>query len=228
MDNQNQMIVLNKGLNLYHSGYINSPKTMKELKKYGIWTEKQIKVFKEKVPEGEVDESIPDHAKFFTLSAEKAYSYDVDDIVKGATKYKLKKPVILLDLKDKENFELQTELQKVWTAPGVKAKVTELTKCFDGWIGYDDIIEPWREIFLFRPWEVISKGKRYYMDKSKIQKSERVEGKRYYHYPYQQKELDNLNKHLIGCYNVSVTGKKIKILSEMKQCDTLSLKYLGD
>lgn len=226
MNNKTQMIVLGKGLDLYHAGYINSPKLIKELREFGIWTEKEIKNFQEKVPKGEMDLSIPNHAKFFTLSAEKAYSYDVDDVTKGATRYKLKKPVVLIDLKDKDYFELQMELQKVWTKPGEKAKVAELTKCFDGWIAYDDIIEPWREIFLFRPWEVISKGERYYMDKSKIQNSERVEGSFYYYYPYQQDELDNLNNHLMGCYDVSFSGNKIKLLSEIKRCDTLSLKYL--
>lgn len=223
-----QMIVLDKGLNLYHSGFINNPETLKQLKKEGMWDKATAQYIKRKIPKGGVDLSVPDHAKFFSLDKHHPYYYGVDDITRGASQFITTRPIILIDIEKKDLSEksrkLLKELSKIWRMLGEKTpkeEIPDFLKCFDGWIGYDDFPVSWREVFLFRPWEVISKGKRYYLDPEEAEKTRKER-----HYQYQEEELDSLHKHLIGCYDVSYKDNTIGLLSKLKTCDTLSLKYV--
>ena len=223
-----QMIVLNKGLELFHAGFIHTS-NMLEDDRFSMWDKESLITFMKNIPLGELDTSVPDHAKFFSLVPEGPYLYGVDDEKTGALKYKIKKPLLLMDLKDKgeEGDDIQQILQRAWSRPS-KGKPKDLPafmKCFDGWIAYDDDIVPWREIFLFRPWEVMGKGKRYYLNSEDVVEPTRTKG--YYHfYPYQFEELRRLRKKLVGCFKVSYMDNKIKLLSSIEKCDTAALKYL--
>lgn len=231
-----KMIILNENLNLFHSGPIYNDeyhrKNPKEL------TETQLDFLSKTMPKDKMDLSVPNHPKFFSLTAEHPYSYGVDNIMFGSVMYTLKKPVVLIDLEIKDNkdkiyLKLKEELHQLWPKVGEPFKnLNNYSDCFDGWIGYDDYPDPWREVFLFRPWECLSEGKRYFLKNvEEVVKKFREES--YYipthvgiYYPYEDKELTILKKYLVGCFDIRYHGNNMmEILSETNsKCDSMSLK----
>ena len=224
-----KIIIFNKGLELFHLGFLNTVEGKKYIEYEQGLTEDNFNKLMKNVKKGEMDTSIPDHGKFFSLVPEGPYLYGADDIRLGAMKYKTIRPIVLIDIEskrrmfdDKEYESIIRTFQRWLTDQGtreVDKTIKDFTNDFDGWIGYDDYPGPWREIFLKDPSDIVTKGERYILNKKDIKTVK----------DYQDDELKRLHDRVMSCFDVEYTGfstgaGKITKINNVSHCDSLSLK----
>lgn len=219
------IIILDKGLKLYHLGYLNNEKSINYFKEEDE-DEEQIKKRFEGVPKDEINTKPPSSLMFFALHRD--HPYDAIKGVQAYAEFVTTKPIVIFDIGNKNilnspNPGVYKYLYKTWVKPWEKSIPAKFMDCLHGWIGYDDYGNPWREIALFNAKEFVSKGKPYNLDTSK-------RGPRWT-FPHESEELEYLHEKLIGCFKSVIyfsddEEPEIKILSQ-SHCDSPSLKKTG-
>ena len=201
------IIILQAGMRLYDTTWKHTDETIEELRK-----EKEFHLVEalSHVPQGGHLSDLQ-HPKYFGLTEWQPYFYGrYNDPNKKALEYTTMKPMLLMDFGANKDIDIELEQR--------------ISACFDGWIAFDDIHDTWREIYLFRPYEII--------DSSSEEEYELVNYVPTSEYKWEVQELNSLRKHLMGCWNISfdIDTKTIQLLDECTTSASLvpSSKTLTD
>lgn len=170
-------------------------------------------------PINEVNVTLLDHPKYFGLTEEFPYYYGANDVTTGASKYVTNRPIVLIDI--------------AYTDARNRLIGIENCTSIDGWITFDDVSDRWREIYIFRPFEVMAPGQQYHLSSIPKDNFNGDKGYELYSYsrlPYfenifmylpewENKELNMLRSHLLSYYQGVVNPGTCEVYRESEESD---------
>lgn len=140
-----QIYTINAGFNMYHVTSRN------------LGQDEDDSDYITNLPYGEYPKSI-DHAMYFGITSEFPYYYGANEYSRPSLKFTTKRDINLMYVnKNLLDGELSRALTLSYTTYCVPTTYngTKLSYRIDGWIAFDDGNDTWREIYLFRPNEVL-------------------------------------------------------------------------